>query len=144
MNTKEYNKEIKNNWRTRWLTSINELTSLDLQKKSWLDPKVRNPHWSFIEFMCKYFDDLALDDNYKDPLQSGLITIQEFEIIQEWHEGLNKYNSPKNDDNDHEAILNDPSWLKILQLGLIAKSELTKTLNQLEKKILIEEINYLE
>jgi|688.fasta_scaffold1420760_2 hypothetical protein len=144
MNTKEYNKELKNNWRPRWLSSINELTSLELQKKSWLEPKVRNSHWSFIEFMCKYFDDLAVDDNYRDPLQRGLLTNQEFEIIQEWHEELCNYDSPENDDNDHDAILNDPSWLKILKLVLIAKSVLTKTLNELEKEILIEEIKYLE
>ena len=144
MNNKEYNEELKNNWRPRWLSSINELTSLDLQKKSWLDTKVRNPHWSFIEFMCKYFDDLALDDNYKDPLQRGLLTSQEFEIIKEWHEELNNYNSPDNDDSNDDAILKDPAWVKILQIGLIAKSELAKTLSGFEKEILTEEINHLE
>lgn len=133
----------KNLWRERWLGCINELTSLDLQKKSWLDKTHSNPHWSFVEFMCSYFDDLGIEDNYKYPIDNGWLTDQEFEIIKDWHEALDKYNSPKNDDYDHSAILIDSKWLDILQSGLIMKSKLVSTLNEIEKKILIEEINYL-
>ena len=130
-------------WRERWLGCINELTSLDLQKKSWLDKTHTNPHWSFVEFMCSYFDDLSIDDNYKYPIDSGWLTDQELKIIKDWHEALDKYNSPKNDDSDHEAILTDPNWLDIMQSGQIMKSKLASTLNETEKKILTEEINYL-
>jgi hypothetical protein len=135
--------EDKNLWRGRWLCCINELTSLDLQKKSWLDKTQTNPHWSLLEFLCSYFDDLGINDNYKYPLDIGWLTDQEFEIIKEWHEVLDKYNSPKNDDYDQAAILNDPKWLDILQNGLTMKSKLASTLNETEKKILTEEINYL-
>ena len=133
----------KNLWRERWLRCLNELTSLDLQKKSWLDKTHSNPHWSFIEFICSYFDELGIDDNYKYPIDNGLLTDQEFEIIKDWHEALDKYNPPKNDDYDHTAILTDPKWLDILQSGLTMKSKLASTLNETEKKILTEEINYL-
>ena len=130
-------------WRERWLGCINELTSLDLQKKSWLDKTHTNPHWSFVEFMCSYFDDLSIDDNYKYQIDNGWLTDQELEIIKDWHEALDKYNAPKNDDYDHEAILKDPKWLDILQSGQIMKSKLASTLNETEKKILTEETNYL-
>ena len=131
-------------WREKWLSCINELTSLDLQKKSWLDRTHTNPHWSFVEFMCSYFDDLAIDDNYKYPLDKGWLTDQEFEIIKDWHEALDKYDSPKNDDYNHEAILNDSKWLDILQCGLTMKGKLAATSNERETRILTDEINYLK
>lgn len=126
----------KNLWRERWLDCINELTSLDLQKKSWLDRTQTNPHWSFVEFMCSYFDDLAIDDNYKFLLEKYWLTNQEFEIIKDWHEALDKYVSPKNDDYDHAAILTDQKWLDILQIGLTMKRKLATILNEKEVKIL--------
>ena len=133
----------KNLWRERWLVCINELTSLDLQKKSWLDKKHTNPHWSFIEFMCNYFDDLGIDDHYRYPIEKGWLTNQEFEIIKDWHEVLDKYDSPNNNDYDHSTILNDLKWLDILQIGLKMKSKLASTLNDTEQKTLNEEIDYL-
>ncbi len=134
----------KNLWRERWLGCMNELTSLDLQKKSWLDRTHTNPHWSFIEFMNSYFNDLVIDDNYKESLESGLVSKQEFKIIKEWHESLDKYNPPKNDDSDNEAVLKDSEWLKILQIGVDAKNKLAETLIELEKQLLTEKINYLK
>jgi hypothetical protein len=131
-------------WRERWLGCINELTSLDLQKKSWLDKTQTNPHWSFVEFMCSYFDDLAIDDNYKYQLDNGWVTKKEYEIIEDWHITLDKYNSPKNDDYDNEAILKDPKWLEILQIGVKTRNELGKTLNESERQFLMEEIDYLK
>lgn len=134
----------KNLWRERWLSCINELTSLDLQKKSWLDKTHTNPHWSFIEFMCSYFDDLAIDDNYKYQLDKAWVTKVEFEIIKNWHIALDKYKSPKNDDYDNEAILNDHIWIEILQIGMETRNELGKTLNETERQFLTEEIDYLK
>jgi hypothetical protein len=104
-------------WRERWLDSINELTSLDRQIKSWLDTENPSTHSSFVEFMCTYFDDLSLGDNYQYVLDSKWITGQEFGIIKEWHEALDKYNSPDNDDYDNDAILNDQKWLAIVNMG---------------------------
>ena len=75
----------KDNWRKRWLGSINELTSIELQRSSWLDNDNTNPHWSFVEFMCCYFDDLVIDDNYKFELENNWITRTEYQIISEWH-----------------------------------------------------------
>lgn len=136
--------EIKTIWRERWLNSINELTSLNLQKQSWLDKSHKNPHWSFVEFMCCYFDDLTLKDNYEYALKEGFVTRQEFEIIEPWHINLDNYQSPNNDDYDNCAILNDPEWLKIIATGVTAKSKLIEILSESEQKRLTVEINYKE
>ena len=134
----------KNKWRESWLGCINELTSLNLQEKSWLDRSHSNPHRSFAEFMCSYFDDLAIDDNYRYPLENGWVTRKEFEIIKDWHKALDEYHSPKNDDYDNEAILNDPRWIEILQTGVNARNKLAETLDGVEKQLLTLEINYLK
>jgi hypothetical protein len=118
------------------------LTSFDLQKISWLDKTHTNPHWSFVEFICSYFDDLAIDDNYKYQLDKGWVTKVEFEIIKNWHIALDNYKSPKNDDYDNEAILNDPKWLEIFKIGVKMRNELAKTLNETERQFLTEEIDY--
>lgn len=131
-------------WRERWLSCINELTCLNLQKKSWLDRTHTNPHWSFDEFMCSYFDDLAIDDNYNNQLDCGWVSKQEFEIIKRWHEELDNYNSPKNDRYEHETILNDGKWLEIIEIGVNARNNLTKTLSERERQFLTEEIDYLK
>ncbi len=129
-------------WRNRWLCCINELTSLELQRKSWLDKSNTNPHWSFVEFMCSYFDDLGIDNNYKDQLKEGWISKSEFEIFQSWHGLLDKYDSPKGDDYDVKAIIEDKDWQLIVKEGKKAKLVLSKTLSKGENQILIEEIDY--
>jgi hypothetical protein len=131
-------------WRNRWLDCINELTSFELQKESWLDKSNSNPHWSFVEVMCCYFDDLGIDNNYEYQLKKNWISENEFEIIKTWHNLLDNYTSPKKDDYDVEAILMDEEWLLILKEGQKAKSELSKLLNEEEIKILNEKIDYTQ
>lgn len=123
-------------WRERWLNSIDELTSLDLQIKTWLNPHNENPHWSFIEFLCCYFDDLAIDNNYASQLADEWITYDEFRVIKDWHEELEKYNTPTEDIYDHAAILADANWIAIVKSGSEAKHELTKILNEKERHYL--------
>jgi hypothetical protein len=137
-------KQWHQDWRKNWLSCINELTSIELQKVSWLDSIQSNLHWSFVEFMCCYFDDMSLDDNYQYVLKEGAVTIDEYNIIKNWHEALSQYNSPNGDDQDNNAILNDTKWLKILKLGLDAKNQLLKILNEAEQLYLTEHINYKE
>jgi len=128
-------------WRKRWLGSINELTSIELQKKSWMDKKTSNPHWSFVEFMCSYFDDLVIDNDYQEQLKESWISNSEFEIIKNWHNALSNYKSPTTD-HDREAILEDENWQKIVGLGLEAKRKLSEHLENEELKILNERIDY--
>ena len=143
MKTEEYNAELKLNWRPRWLSSINELTDLELQKISWLDAKVENPHWTYVEFMCSYLNDLGLENNYKDPLERKLITTEELQIIMEWHKKLTEYEAPNKEHYNHTEILNDSKWTEILKLGLNSRLKLADIICEEEKKILTEKINYL-
>ena len=132
----------KEQWRSRWLSCLNELTSIELQKKSWVDKSNTNPHWSFVEFMCSYFDDLAIDNQYEYPLTENWITKNEFEIIKKWHGLLDKYDSPSNDGYDVVNILEDRNWQLIVEEGQKAKIELSKIISNSEKQILNEEIDY--
>ncbi|MBK9514623.1 MAG: hypothetical protein IPO05_13605 [Flavobacteriales bacterium] len=134
----------RDSWREGWLGCINALTSIELQRKAWLDRTNTNPSWSFVEFMCSYFDDLSIDNNYKIQVERRWVTSNELEVIKNWHEALSRYQSPNNDDYDDESILNDPKWLSIVQLGVVAKRTLTDMLGERETNVLNEEIDYLK
>jgi hypothetical protein len=131
-------------WRQWWLSSINELTSLELQKRSWLDRHQTNPHWSFVEFMCCYFNDLLCDLSYSHYIENGWVSIQEYETLRGWHEALKQYQPPRDDYYDTDAILADGKWLEIVKAGEVSKLELAGILNDEESKILTENINYLQ
>jgi hypothetical protein len=123
-------------WRQKWLNSVNELTSFDLQEKSWLDNSNTNPHWTFVEFMCSYFDDLFISETYNDFVEKGWLTQEEYRIVKEWHDALDKYESPNKNDYDNVAILKDQKWLDILKLGIAAKTKLLEIVNEKEKEYL--------
>lgn len=127
-------------WRKRWLRSINELTSYEYQKVTWNNTLYNSPHFCFVEFMCNYFDDLNIDENYSKTITIGLVSIEEFEIIKEWHFLLDKYDSPFNMDYNDEMILNDEKWIKIVQAGHNMKFLLATLLCQEEKEILLENL----
>jgi hypothetical protein len=129
-------------WRNRWLSSLNELTSLELQRASWLDKENANPHWSFVEFMCVYFDDLCNNNNYENQLKNGWLSQSEFETIKNWHELLGKYDSPKNDDHNCESIINDDVWQMIVREGQSVIKQLQVSLSEKEIQILTKEIDY--
>ena len=132
-------------WRAKWLTSINELTSIDLQKESWLDKNNTNPHRSFVEFTCCYFDDvLIMDDIYQTELLNNWITIEEYNTIIEWHELLRKYNPPREDTYAHKAILEDVTWQEVVQKGVDTKNKLIKILNEKERFALTRKIDHLK
>lgn len=132
----------RENWRKRWLSSINELTSIELQRASWLDKENTNPHWSFVEFMCCYFDDLVIGDTYKYQLEKNWITETEYQIILKWHSELDKYEALNKDNYDGVKILEDKNWLRIVDLGEKVKEKLANQLPECEKKILTEMIDY--
>lgn len=71
------------------------------------------------------------------------MTTQELKIIRDWHEALDKYETPKNNDYDNEAVLRDQNWLDILQNGVNAKVKLSEILSDREKQVLTKEINHL-
>lgn len=129
-------------WRARWLNCINDLTCLPLQQASWLDRTTSNPHWSFVEFMCKYFDDLILEEGYSYAIEEGWVSKEEVACIQHWHDLLDQYQAPNQNNHDRAAILADKQWQLIVQVGLEATQKLTCFLTPEEIEILTEETDY--
>ncbi|MGB1205857.1 MAG: hypothetical protein ACPG5B_09435 [Chitinophagales bacterium] len=129
-------------WRNRWLSCLNELTSIELQKTSWLDKSTTNPHWSYVEFMCSYFDDLAIDNNYEEQLKNGYISKEEYLIIKDWHIKLDNYNEPNGDCDNREAILKDKKWLRIVNEGFEIRKKMENFLNSKEIEILNKNSEY--
>lgn len=125
-------------FRQRWLDDINQLTSYELQKKSWLDKTKKNPHWSYAEFICSYFDDNCIYLGYDFFIELNYISQAEYNIIKDWHNELDKYKEPK---DDEQSILNDQKWIDIVEKGRVSKENLKKIISNHEKSYL-EKINY--
>lgn len=104
--------ELRVSWRARWLASIREVADLREQRATWLNSDSDNPHYSFIECMCCYFDDLVLDDEggYENRIAEGLVNDAEVAAVAALHVILSAYSSPGGNDYDHAAILSDPAW----------------------------------
>lgn len=116
------NPELKN-WRFRWLSMLFEFSHLKYQKALWVEHKYENITGSFGEDMCKYFDDLYLDDHYNYQLENKVITSMELEVIRDFHFDLHNYNELKKSDKE---ILEDPEWQRIVDLGNKAWQQLKK------------------
>lgn len=126
----------KETWRRNWILMIKDLTNLEYQKKTWLDCNNTNPYYSFIEFMCFYFDDLDLSDGYEKYIKSELVTKAEYETISDWHKLLSEYESPNYNDYDNRAVLTDENWLKIIDLGKKSLKSLKLNLDKSERSLL--------
>lgn len=116
--------EQKERWRQLWLESINELTSIDLQRDTWLDNNISNPHYSFIEFCACYFDDLLSGMDYQHYIETGWVSPDEYDIIKDWHTDLAGYQAPDDDSYNHSAILQDVRWISIVEKGRQANEKL--------------------
>jgi hypothetical protein len=127
--------KLRELWRSNWLHSINKLTDLDYQRNHWLDHSNINPHFTFMEFMCSYFDDLSLSSNdnnkgYISRIEEGLLTYDEYKIIEKWHNELNNYSAPNNEDINSEIILKDEKWIQIVKQGKESFEKLLKFINE--------------
>ena len=107
--------ELRRLWRLHWLYCLLSLADFDLQWERWLNKEITNPQWSYVEFMCTYFDDCRTKD-YASLLEEGFVSRAEFDCIKDFHEALDSYKSPTND-YDHQAILDDPRWREIAAKG---------------------------
>ena len=125
------NEKLRPNWRRNWLGSIQEFADLDTQQRLWLDPNISNPHYTWVEYICCYFDGLAvfddpaaLGDGYAVAREQGLITADEAAAVEPFHAILNAYEAPGKDDYDHQAILADPKWREVVAAANSAQSAL--------------------
>lgn len=118
--------ELIKNWRLNWLESLHEFSDYSLQLYSWrggLEPN--NPHWSFVEFMCCYFDDCSLSGGYAWAVEDGFVSIEEETAVAEFHQAADQYKPPKNDSYDHGAILQDMEWQVVVELAVAACNRLS-------------------
>jgi hypothetical protein len=132
------NQELRRNWRRGWLSRIQEFADEETQRRSWLDPTNTNPHFSFIEYNCTYFDDLRLSEGYQWALEEGLVSADEIAAVAAFHAVLDAYESPT-DDYDHEAILADPKWAAIVVAAKRAQDALLNIINDPQERRWLEE-----
>ena len=119
-----------------WLSSIQAFSDRETQKARWLDPAERNPHFSFVECMCSYFDDAYLgeDDAYWKRLSAGKVSEQEVDAVSEFHALADRYESPSDDDWDTQAILDDRNWQAVVDAAERARERLLPLLTDRAEK----------
>jgi hypothetical protein len=106
--------------RAQWLGALAEIADLELQRRTWLDPTQRNPHWSYIEFVCCYPEENRL----RDAREKGWLSPAETAILLEFGQLLLTHKSPTGNDFDHEAVLNDPAWHAVVRAAQLAQQSL--------------------
>ncbi|ASR51299.1 hypothetical protein [Blastomonas fulva] len=135
------NQELRQNWRRNWLCSIQEFSDLKTQRRLWLDPNASNPHYTFVEYMCCYFDGLAvfddpsaLGEHYTVAREQGLVNADEAAAIEPFHAILAAYDAPGKDDYDHQAILADPKWMEVVAAAKSAQAALLPLICDAEER----------
>lgn len=118
--------EQRQYWRLHWLSSLQEFTDISVQTTRWVNPEETNPHYSFVECMCCYFDDadLAEQESYERRIAGGYLTPEEASAVAEFHLLADQYHSPGGDDYDTAAILSDPAWRKVVEAAQRAQARL--------------------
>ena len=105
-------RELRRAWRRNWLTSLFEFCTPDLQRQSWISG---TGEWvsSYVECMCGYFDDLALEEGYQRRVAEGLLSEEEAAMVAEFHSQARAYEPPRGGSH-HDAILADPAWASVV------------------------------
>lgn len=131
--------ELRRNWRPQWLSLIQQFADIETQREKWLDLTNTNPHWSFIEYMCCYFNDIGLNNGYGEWVSRGLATEEEVAAVQRFHTLADSYKSPRGDNYDHKAVLEDPRWLNVVCAAKAAQQRLAQIITEpAELKLLLE------
>jgi hypothetical protein len=122
--------EQRINWRWQWLSAIQAFADIEVQRRRWTDPHERNPHYSFVECMCSYFDDAFMDEEnaYDRRVSSGRLSFEEAGVMAQFHSVAEAYKPPEGDYYATEAILADPAWQKVVRLAQEAQQRLSQLL----------------
>ena len=117
-------------WRLRWLSSLQAFTDAPFQTSKWADPQEANPHYSFVECMCCYFDDADLSDkgSYGRRIERGYLTLEEASAVADFHLLADQYRSPGQNDYNAKAILSDPAWRNVVEAAQSAQARLLRLL----------------
>jgi hypothetical protein len=131
--------ELRRIWRQNWLNCLREFADHDIQRK-WLDTENRNPHWSYVECMCSYFDDTLAGQGYDWTIADGLVTDQEAAAVTSLHHLLDNHKPPGGDQYDHERILNDQAWHEIIDEAKRSLRNLAALLNDPTEKAILSSV----
>ncbi|MBI3196452.1 MAG: hypothetical protein HYZ40_02860 [Rhodospirillales bacterium] len=116
----EFDPAISYRLRCEWFASVQELSDLGLQRRTWLDKSNTNPHWSYVEFCCCYPRGDQLDSAFIE----GWLSPSEFEILNRLGRAIDQYSAPDAGDYNHAAILEDPAWRRVVASAEIARRQL--------------------
>ncbi len=112
------NTEQNKNIRERWINSLFELANLEYQKRLW-NAEIENEVGDFTECVCKYFDDLNLDNGYAEYISDGIISKNDAEIVTKMHNEFRKYTERTEKRNlSDKKVLQDMEWKNFTALAL--------------------------
>lgn len=106
--------------RSGWLSLVSEIADLDLQRRTWLDPSNRNPHWSYIEFVSSFPD----REQISQGLQEGWLKEAEGDALNDLRVAIDAYSPPGNDPYDNAAVIGDPAWRSVAAAAELVKRQL--------------------
>lgn len=126
---------IEHHLRCNWFGCVQDLSDLDLQRSKWLDLTNTNPHWSYLEFCCKY----PMAEELENALAEGWLTDAEFSALSELKQAINDHAAPGGDNYDLAAILEDPAWHQVVELAKKTRERLlTMVKDDAERRALSE------
>lgn len=137
----DYECATKKNVRERWLRALFEFTDVGFQQGVWLEGTYPDISGSYTEALCRYYDDLDLNEGYDSFVKEGFATTEEASIVKQFHDALNNYigNVTKEDFTDL-AVLSDPEWLNITRLGKSVWQALKSVITDNEEEVLMQEL----
>lgn len=117
--------ECRARWRSDWLCAMTEFSDYDLQRRSWSGgERYDSPYWSYVEWTCRYFNDLGLDSGYRAFIDDGFVSRDEADAALAFHAALDAYEPPNKDSYDFETILSDPAWKRVVSRADAARLRL--------------------
>jgi len=117
--------ELNKNIRERWVQSLFELSHFEYQKRLW-NAQLEDQVGDFTECVCKYFDDLDLNDGYENFILKGIISKSDANIVAEMHNEFHSYiERPDKKNLSGDKVLKDLEWKNFTELA-------SKTWNRLK------------
>jgi hypothetical protein len=123
------------NLRRQWFGSVYEIADIDYQRRTWLAPPTKSPHWSYVEFCCSY----PSIGQLQFARSHGHLSAEEFELFVSLNKALTSHKAA--DDYDNLAILNDPRWHTVVaKAEQIRQQLLTLTVDPVEQSYLMGQV----
>lgn len=131
------NIEQNKNIRKRWVSSLFELANFEYQKRLW-NAEIENEVGDFTECVCKYFDDLNLDNGYASFVSYGIISQKDVNIVTKMHAQFRNYiERPEKRNLTDKNVLKDIEWQIFTQLALSTWNRLKTETDSTELKDLM-------